>query len=325
MKKNNPILSRQNHLVISRDIAETSITTKYHISMKYLFAFIIFVFCYNNSYSQNNQINRNDKINVIVFGAHPDDADSKAGGTAIQFAKMGHNVLFVSLTNGDAGHQSMGGGALAKRRRAEADEAGERFGVSYIVLENHDGELMATLDVRKDVIRLIRQWNADIVIGHRQNDYHPDHRNAAILVQDAAYMVIVPNVVSDTPSLKKNPLFLYAQDNFQKPYPFKPDIAIDISDVIDQKIYAMAAHESQYFEWLPWTNSTIAPTDKEERIEWLKNSQKTSITTPVRESLTKWYGKGKGSTITAAESFEICEYGKQPTEEEIKELFPMLK
>jgi LmbE family N-acetylglucosaminyl deacetylase len=68
-------------------------------------------------------------INVIVFGAHPDDCDADAGGTAILFAKMGHNVKFVSLTNGDAGHYAMGGGELAKIRIAEAQEAGKRFGV----------------------------------------------------------------------------------------------------------------------------------------------------------------------------------------------------
>ncbi len=264
-------------------------------------------------------------INVVFIGAHPDDADGLAGGTAIKFSQLGHNVLFVSLTNGDAGHQSMGGGALAKRRRAEAAEAGKRFGVTYKVLEYHDGELLATLHVRKEVIRIIREWDADIVIGHRPYDYHPDHRNAAIVLQDAAYLVIVPNVVSDTPPLKKNPLFLYAQDRFQKPYPFIPDIAIDISDVYDQKIHGMAAHESQFFEWLPWTATKEAPESQEERHEWLKAGRKRPITPAVRESLVKWYGEEKAEKVTDAEAFEICEYGYQPTEEEIKELFPMLK
>lgn len=283
---------------------------------------IIFFLMFTISLSSFGQ----DKvINVVVIGAHPDDADGKAGGTAIKYAKLGHNVLFVSLTNGDAGHQSMGGGALAKRRRAEAEEAGKRFGVTYKVLENHDGELLATLDARRDVIRIIREWEADVVIGHRPYDYHPDHRNAAILVQDAAYLVIVPNVVSDTSPLKKNPVFLYAQDTFKKPYPFTPDIAIDISDVFDQKVYAMAAHESQYFEWLPWTGSEKVPEGKEERMEWFKANRKRPITHAVRGSLIKWYGEDKGIKATDAEAFEICEYGHQPTTEEIKTLFPMLK
>lgn len=293
--------------------------------MKHFLVLILLFIPFVNSLGQNNTVNKEGKINVIVIGAHPDDADGSTGGTAIKFAELGHNVLFVSLTNGDAGHQSMGGGALAKRRRIEAEEAAKRFGVKYVVLENHDGELLPTLELRKDVIRLIREWNADIVIGPRPNDYHPDHRNTATVIQDAAYLVIVPNVVSDTPPLKKNPVFLYAQDRFQKPYPFEPDIVVDISDVFDKKIYAMAAHESQYFEWLPWTAGIEAPSGENERIEWLKSTRARNIIPSVRQSLIKWYGEELGANIIHAEAFEICEYGSRPTEEEIKQLFPMLK
>ena len=176
---------------------------------------------------------------IIVFGAHPDDCDLKAGGTAIKFARMGHAVKFVSLTNGDAGHQSMGGGALAKRRYAEALEAAKRMGIEYTIIDNHDGELLPTLENRLKVIREIRKWNADVVISPRPNDYHPDHRYAGILVQDAAYMIIVPNVVPDIPPLKKI-RFLYLQDNFHNPTSFKPDIAVDIDDVKEQKVYALS-------------------------------------------------------------------------------------
>jgi LmbE family N-acetylglucosaminyl deacetylase len=266
-----------------------------------------------------------DKINVIVFGAHPDDCDIDAGGTAILFAKMGHNVKFVSLTNGDAGHQSMGGGALAKIRMAEAKEAGKRFGVEYLVMDNHDGELMPTLENRLKIIREIRKWNADIVIAPRPNDYHPDHRYTGILVQDAAYMVIVPNVAPDVPPLKKNPVFLYGEDGFQKPNPFEPDIAVAIDAVFDQKIYAMAAHESQFFDWLPWTNGTLdqVPKDEKGRLEFLANWRKGPLNKATVDCLKKWYGD-KAANVKYAEGFEICEYGKQPTEEEIKRLFPML-
>ncbi|HZH72516.1 MAG TPA: PIG-L family deacetylase [Mariniphaga sp.] len=265
-----------------------------------------------------------EKLNIIVIGAHPDDADIRAGGTAIKYAKAGHNVLFVSLTNGDAGHHEKGGGALARIRRAEATEAGRRFGVEYIVLDNHDGELMPTLDNRLEVIRLIRKWNADIVMGPRPNDYHPDHRNAAILVQDAAYMVIVPNVASDVPPLEKNPVFLYVEDRFQKPYPFEPDIAVDVTSEFDQKIYAMAAHESQMFEWLPWTGQRLdqVPKTEKERLKWLAEWRKPAISGDVKKSLAKWYGADKAANIEVAEAFEICEYGRRPSDEEIKKLFP---
>jgi LmbE family N-acetylglucosaminyl deacetylase len=265
-----------------------------------------------------------NKVNIVVIGAHPDDCDIDAGGTAILFAKAGHNVLFVSVTNGDAGHHEKGGGALAKIRRAEAEEAGKRFGVKYIVLDNHDGELMPTLDIRLNIIRLIRQWNADVVIGPRPNDYHPDHRNTAILLQDAAYMVIVPNVAPDTPPLKKNPVFLYTEDGFQKPTPFQPDIAVDITSVFDQKIYAMAAHESQFFEWLPWTNGTLdkVPSTEMERLKWLADWRKPKINDKVMQSLVKWYGKENAEKVKYAEAFEICEYGRRPSDEEIRKLFP---
>lgn len=266
-------------------------------------------------------------INVVVIGAHPDDCDIKAGGTAIKFAKMGHNVLFVSVTNGDAGHHEKGGGALAKIRMAESQEAGKRFGIKYKVLDHHDGELMPTLPIRLELIRLIRQWNADVVISHRPNDYHPDHRNASILVQDAAYMVIVPNVAPDTPPLEKNPVFLYMEDRFQRPNPFRHDITIDVSDVLDQKYYAMSAHVSQFFEWLPWTAGKLqdVPKGEKERLQWLKDNRWFGVSNQARTGLAKWYGEEKSKIATSVESFEICEYGRRPSDDEIRRLFPMIK
>jgi LmbE family N-acetylglucosaminyl deacetylase len=215
---------------------------------------------------------------------------------------------------------------LAKIRIAEAKEAGKRFGVEYAVLDNHDGELMPTLANRLKVIREIRKWNADIVIAPRPNDYHPDHRYTGILVQDAAYMVIVPNIAPEVPPLKKNPLFLYSHDGFKKPYPFEPDIAVNIDAVYDQKIYAMSAHESQFFEWLPWTNGTLdkVPEGKQERLDQLSKWRINTPNEKTLECLKKWYGS-KASNVKNAEGFEVCEYGKQPSDEEIRRLFPMLK
>jgi len=270
----------------------------------------------------------NSKLNIIVIGAHPDDADNKFGGTAALFAKMGHNVKFVSVTNGDAGHYNKGGGHLAKIRRAEAKKAAKELGIEeYTVLDNHDGELLPTLEVRHQIIREIRNWNADVVLSPRPADYHPDHRYTGILVQDAAYLVIVPNVTPDTPPLEKNPVFLYLEDRFQKPYPFQPDIAVDITSTFDKKIEALSAHESQMFEWLPWTSNSLkeVPVGEDERRKYMAKNWSGSITSDEREALKKWYGEKKGAEIKYAESFEICEYGRQPTEEEIMKLFPMLR
>ncbi|WP_299781576.1 PIG-L deacetylase family protein [uncultured Formosa sp.] len=269
-------------------------------------------------------------LRIIAIGAHPDDCDMKFGGTAALYAQLGHKVKFLALTNGDAGHQNMGGGVLGKRRRAEAKKAGEALGIEYDVLDNHDAELIPTLNVRHQVIRKIREWDADIVLGLRPNDYHPDHRNAGIVVQDAAYLVIVPNVTPDTPALKKNPIFLYMQDGFQKPYPFSKDIAVVIDGVMDKKEKAFAAHESQVFEWMPWlmgmTESDI-PTGEKERLNWVNTTylKETKFDETAKESLKKWYPKTDASKVKYVEFFEICEYGKQPTDEEIKYYFPMLK
>jgi len=259
-------------------------------------------------------------IRIIVFGAHPDDCDLTTGGTAIRFVKMGHKVKFVSMTNGDAGHQSMGGGALAKRRMAEAAEAGRRFGVEYTVMDNHDGELMPTLENRLKVIREIRNWNADIVITHRNDDYHPDHRYTSILVQDASFMVTVPNVAPDTPPLRKNPVFFYMTSS-------DPDVAIDIDNEVKQKIFAVSAHESQFYEWLPWLDGIIDkfPKSNEERLAYLKKSYFPAPGNAVRECLKKWYSEPRASQIMNAEAFQISKFGRQPGHEELLRLFPMLK
>ena len=265
-------------------------------------------------------------LRILMIGAHPDDFDIKAGGTAALFSKMGHEVKFLSVTNGDAGHMEMGGGILAKRRYAETQEVAKRLGIQYDVLDNHDGELLPTLEIRLEVIRKIREWGADVVISHRPNDYHPDHRYTGVLVQDAAFMVGVPNIAADTPPLRKNPVFLYYQDNFQKPNPFSPDVVIDITSVIDQKIAALDAHTSQFYEWLPWigNETDVIPEGKEERITWLKSKRALAPNQAVKQALENWYGKEKAAAVEFAEAFEICEYGSRPTQADLLRLFPMI-
>lgn len=266
------------------------------------------------------------KIRVIMFGAHPDDCDGKAGGTAALYAQMGYAVKFVSVTNGDAGHQAMKGTELAKRRYAEAQLAGKRLGVAYDVLNNHDGQLLPTLEVRLEIIRKIREWNADIVFAPRPNDYHPDHRYTGILVQDAAYMVAVPNIAPETPASKKNPVFVYYEDRFKKPNPFHADVVVDITETYPKKIIGLDAHQSQEYEWLPWIGGYLGevPSGKEDRVVWLSRRFSKPVTPENREALEKWYGKEKAGKAEHTESFEICEYGAQPTDSDIRRLFPML-
>lgn len=266
-------------------------------------------------------------LRILFIGAHPDDCDIKGGGTAALFVQMGHEVKFLSVTNGDAGHQSQGGGMLAKRRIAETREVAKRLGVAYDVLDNHDGELLPTLEIRLQIIRKIREWKADVVIAPRTNDYHPDHRYTGVLVQDAAFMVGVPNVAPDVEPLRKNPVFLYFQDNFKKPNPFQADIAVDITPVIEKKLAGLDAHQSQFYEWLPWIGNYEAdvPKDPSKHLEYLLKKRVAKPNADVQKSLIKWYGEAKAASVRYAEAFEICEYGSQPSEAEIRTLFPMLK
>jgi LmbE family N-acetylglucosaminyl deacetylase len=298
------------------------------MTSKFSLLAIIFTFlCSNELIAQINTSN-DTPLRVIAIFAHPDDADSKMGGTAALMAQMGHEVKFLSLTNGNAGHHEMGGGVLANIRREEAREAGRRLGIEeYEVMDNNDAELLPELHIRQDVIRAIREWNADVVLGLRPHDYHPDHRNAGKLVIDASYMVIVPNVASDVPPVRNNPVFLYMQDRFSKPNPFSHDIVVGIDEVIETKILGLDAHASQMYEWGPWTRGILdeVPEGEAERLEWFTETRfRGGISDEQLEGLKKWYGEERAAQFRFAESFEIAEYGRYPSEEEIRMIFPML-
>ena len=273
------------------------------------------------------------KLRIIVFGAHPDDAELKAGGTAAKWAKLGHAVKMVSVTNGDIGHWREAGGPLAKRRTAEVVRADKILGVTAQVLDIHDGELEPTLENRRTITRLIREWKADIVIAHRPWDYHPDHRYVGVLVQDAAYMVAVPHFCPDTPPLKANPVFLYASDNFQKPYRFRPDIVVAIDDVIETKFDALHELESQVYEGGALGSEEefrLVPRGDAERKKWFREKhywakRDAAVADQYREALVTWYGPEKGKQVKHAEAFEVCEYGRRVNETQIKKLFPFFE
>jgi LmbE family N-acetylglucosaminyl deacetylase len=281
----------------------------------------------SESRADTKPVEKDGKLRIICFGAHPDDCEIKAGGTAALWAAAGHHVKFVSLTNGDIGHWREAGGPLAQRRNAEVQRAAEILGITTEVLDNHDGELLPTLENRRAVTRLIREWKADIVMGPRTNDYHPDHRYTGTLVQDAAYMVAVPFFCPDTPPLKQNPVFLYFADQFKKPYPFEADITVGIDAVLARKLDALVGMESQFVEGGALGSADLIaggePKLQERRKTVHDNFDKRDRATAekYRQQLVAWYGDA-GKSLTAAEAFEVCEYGRQPTKDELRTLFP---
>jgi N-acetylglucosamine malate deacetylase 1 len=274
------------------------------------------------------------KLRIVVFGAHPDDSEYSSGGTAMLWAAGGHHVQLVSMTNGDIGHFAMAGGPLAQRRTAEVKKASEILGTTSLVLDNHDGELMPTLENRCAMTRVIRRWDADVIIGHRPNDYHPDHRYVGALMQDSAFMVGVPFFCPDVPALKKTPMFLYSYDNFQQPAPFRPDVVVAIDSVIDKKMAALLTLESQFIEGGalgkpdPALNTPAGMANKRKAAEESLRKIFASVADQCRDKLIEVYGAA-GRQVRYAEAFEICEYGYEDTSrkglaEDLQRLFPFV-
>ncbi|TMQ34054.1 MAG: PIG-L family deacetylase [Planctomycetota bacterium] len=249
------------------------------------------------------------KLRIICFGAHPDDCEIRAAGVGALWAAKGHHVKFVSVTNGDIGHWRDAGGPLARRRKAEVERADQLLGVAAEVLD-------------------IREWKADIVMSHRPNDYHPDHRYTGVLVQDSAFMVAVPFFCPGVPPLKNNPLFLFYPDGFQKPNPFHADIVVGIDQVIERKLDALDMLESQFYEGGALGAAELIPTDpmkQQDRRRQVRSGfadRNQALARQYRGQLADWYGKNKADKVQFAEAFEICEYGRRPKKEEIAKLFP---
>lgn len=268
-----------------------------------------------------------DHVRCLVIGAHPDDADLKAGGLAALYAERGHDVRFVSVTNGEAGHHELDRASLVTRRRAEARAAADVIGIEYEVWDLPDGELQPTLENRRRLIRAIREWEPDLLLTHRPNDYHPDHRATATLVRDTTYVVTVPNICPDTPAIDRDPVVGYLSDTFEKPAPFEPDVVVSIDDVIEEKIEMLHRHESQMYEWLAYTRDRLheVPDDENDRRAWLREDRLPTFranATRHRDALVARYGEARGTDVEFAEAIEVSEYGSPLTQAAAERLFP---
>lgn len=266
-------------------------------------------------------------MRALVIGAHPDDGEFAVGGTAALWRRRGDIVRFVSVTDGGAGHFAEKPERLVEIRREEAFEAGRVLDVEYEIFPWPDGGLEPTLDRRLEMIRLIRSFAPDLIVTHRPNDYHPDHRYTSVLVQDSAYMVTVPLVCPDTPHLRRNPVIAYMWDDFRRPCPFEPDVIVPVDSVMELKWRAMATHASQFFEWLPYNDGTAetVPLGAPARLEWLErrwtpHAQRQA--TQYRERIEARLGPARAASVRFVETFEIAEHGYRPTAAELASLFP---
>jgi LmbE family N-acetylglucosaminyl deacetylase len=262
-------------------------------------------------------------LSLLVIGAHPDDCEYRAGGLAALYRSRGAAVKFISVTNGEAGHHREWGPKLVERRRQEAKNATSPLGIECEVWDNPDGQLEVTLERRWQLIRAIRSYQPDLVLTHRPNDYHPDHRAVSLLVQDAAYLLTVPAICHEVPHLRRDPVIAYLADDFRKPTPFDPTVIIDISTVWDQKVAMMDAHISQFYEWLPANMDKFAdlPADPAGRKYWMDG-----ILTDQAQKFADGHRAAiiasLGTMVDRIEAFEGCEYGAKLDAEAISRLFP---
>ncbi len=279
-------------------------------------------------------------MKILMIGAHQDDNEFRCGGLAKKYVDAGHDVIFLSMCNGCGGHHIMSPEETTKTRAKESAAVGKLLGITYDVWSDVDDcSLVADLETRRRLIRYIRRISPDLIITHRTNDYHADHRAVGQLVQDASYMLIVPHECPDVPAMKNTPVILYDEDGFKNP-PFRADFVVSVDDVIDIKMEIAALNVCQVYEWLPYTEGEEVPEGEEERREWLKGMDITADTTDeevmaakrgylvryakvaarFRKELIERYGEEKGSKVRFAEAYEICEYGGEVTPQIKEEL-----
>ncbi len=208
---------------------------------------------------------------VLMLGAHPDDAEIAAGGLLVRHRQLGSVVRIISVTDGRSGHHHTMPDQLVRIRREEARKSGELIGAEYLTWGFPDGSLQADLQVRSAIIREIRAFNPDLVLTHRPNDYHPDHRAVGQAVQDASYMVTVPHVCPDVPALRFDPVVAYVSDLFTRPNSLRPDFVLDIAAEFETVVRMSACHRSQFFEWLPYHDGKLqeVPDSDEAKLAWL--------------------------------------------------------
>jgi len=192
---------------------------------------------------------------AMAIFAHPDDAEVQCAGTIAGWIESGKKVAYVALTRGDKGTQDseMTPEALTAIRKEEQMAAAGELGVEKVFfLDNHDGELEVNLERRRELTRIIREYQPEVVLTHdpwMRYQLHPDHRASGTLALDAVIsardrLYFYDQIQGGLKPCRVRRALLFASDS--------PDYWVNIERTIEKKIRALGRHKSQVAQWADW-------------------------------------------------------------------------
>jgi N-acetylglucosamine malate deacetylase 1 len=178
-------------------------------------------------------------LDILAFGAHPDDVELFSGGTLAKMAALGYATGIVDMTRGELGTRG-----TVQRRKQEALKAARALGLR--VRDNlglTDGHVSVTPGARLKVIRKLRLYRPRVVLTHYWDDKHPDHVNTSRLVSEAVHHSGLAKIRTGQERYRPKTL-LY----FKLPTNLTPSFVVDVSEYIEQRSAAIAAYRSQLFD-----------------------------------------------------------------------------
>jgi bacillithiol biosynthesis deacetylase BshB1 len=226
----------------------------------------------------------NLKLDILVFGAHPDDTELGCGGTIIKHIKNGKKVGVVDLTEGQLGSR----GSVATRY-SEAAKAAEIQGLSSRDnLGMEDGWFENNKDSRLKIIEMIRKYKPEIILANAIDDRHPDHARAAKLVAESSFYSGLVKIETKHEGINQEvwrpkALYHYIQD-----YHIEPDFVIDVTDYWESKIEAVLAFSSQFYN--PNSKEKETPISSKSFIEFL-SARARNIGRPINAQFAEGFTK----------------------------------
>lgn len=179
------------------------------------------------------------KLDILAFGAHPDDVEFAAGGTVCKAVADGKKVGIIDLTRGELGTRG-----TAETRDEESSQASKTMGIH--IRENlgfKDGFFKNNEGHQLEVIKMIRKYQPDIVLTNSDDGRHPDHARGEELVRHACFLSGLAKIETGQERWRPKRVFQYIHGQY-----IKPDFVVDISDFYDQKIKAIKDYKSQFYD-----------------------------------------------------------------------------